>query len=238
VHVQHKGSDSDIWQKVGIDFMTAMRKAAADPRNAIERPKDISFAIDQMEKLNKETGIFKGRLDMNRIGVAGHSFGAYTTMAVAGQVLGGRLFQKNLADPRVKAAIPMSTPSNKLQSFNGAYDKIAIPCMHMTGTLDDSPIGNSPAKDRRIPFDQTKAPEQYLITFIGGDHMIFSGRLKRNSIKGNEDEHFQSLIRVSTIVFWDAYLKNKPTAKAWLKNGGIRKLMGQDAVVEMKYPWD
>jgi predicted dienelactone hydrolase len=185
-----------------------------------------------MEKLNKEAGIFKGRLDMNHVGVAGHSFGAYTTMAVAGEVFGGRLLQKSLADPRVKAAIPMSTPSNKLQSFNGAYDKVAIPCMHMTGTLDDSPIGNSPAKDRRIPFDQTKASEQYLITFIGGDHMIFSGRLNRTSTIN--DKHFQSLIMPATTAFWDAYLKDDPKAKAWLQTSGLKNLMGADATVEMK----
>ena len=213
--------------------MAAMKKSAADLHNSVDRPKDISFAIDQMEKINKEAGVFKGRLDMNRIGVGGHSFGAYTTLAVAGQQVGGRIFRKDFADLRVKAAIPMSAPANKLQSFNGAYDKITIPCMHMTGTLDESPIGNSTSKDRRIPFDCTKATEQYLITFNGGDHMIFSGRLKRSDGAIN-DEHFQSLIKPATTAFWDAYLKGDPKAKAWLKTGDLKKLMGNDAVVEVK----
>lgn len=233
VHVQHKGSDSDIWKETGVNSMAALRNAAANPRNAIERPKDISFAIDQMENLNKEAGLFKGRVDMKRIGVAGHSFGAYTTLAVAGQVVGGWLFEKSFADSRVKAAIPMSAPVNKRQSLQKAFGKITIPCMHMTGTLDESPVGNTSAKDRRLPFDYIKAKEQYLVTFNGGDHMIFSGRLRRDSIENRKDEHFQSLIKVSTTAFWGAYLKGDQEAKIWLKKGGLVKFMGDDAVVEM-----
>jgi predicted dienelactone hydrolase len=187
-----------------------------------------------MERLNKAAGLFKSRLDLDHIGVAGHSFGAYTTLAVAGQVVGGRLFQKSFADPRVKAAIAMSAPVFGRQPLDKAYGKIKIPVIHMTGTLDDSPIGETKAKQRRLPFDYIKAGDQYLITFNGGDHMIFSGRARQGGIKDKEDKHFQSLIMVSTTAFWDAYLKGEPQAKTWLKDDGMRKLMAQDAVIEMK----
>jgi predicted dienelactone hydrolase len=233
VHVQHKGSDSEVWENTGPGSMAALKKASADPANFIDRPKDISFAIDQMEKLNYASGLFKGRLNLDHIGVAGHSFGAYTALAVAGQVVGGRLFQKSFADPRVKAVIAMSAPVFGRQPLDKAYGKIKIPVMHMTGTLDDSPIGETKAKQRRLPFDYIKAGDQYLITFNGGDHMVFSGRARPAGVQ-SKDERFHSLILVSTTAFWDAYLKGKPQAKTWLKNGGMRNLMGQDAVVEMK----
>ena len=85
VHVQHIGSDTAAWQG---DFrpLKSMSAAAADPSNAVNRPLDIRFAIDQLAKVNKEEGPLKGRLDMDRLGAAGHSFGAYTTLAVAGEV--------------------------------------------------------------------------------------------------------------------------------------------------------
>src|SRR6185369_7102161 len=45
VHVQHPGSDDAVWRNAAaLDRMTAMRQAAADPRNAINRPLDVSFA--------------------------------------------------------------------------------------------------------------------------------------------------------------------------------------------------
>lgn len=94
-----------------------MNRMASDWRNAIERPRDVSFAIDQLEKANAPGGELAGKLDLKRIGVAGHSFGAYTAMAIAGQT-GGR---SSFRDPRVSAAIAMSAPAPK---GNGTYAKI------------------------------------------------------------------------------------------------------------------
>ena len=91
--------------------LLSLRQAAAKLDNAVNRPLDVTFAIDQLEVLNRSEGPLQGRLDLNRVGAAGHSFGAYTTLAVAGEVLGrpgGR--EISLADPRIKAAIPMSAP--------------------------------------------------------------------------------------------------------------------------------
>jgi hypothetical protein len=48
------------------------------------------------------------------------------------------------------------------------------------------------------------------------------------------DEHFQSLIKPATTAFWDAYFKDDQKAKVWLKTGDLKKLMDNDAVVEMK----
>jgi predicted dienelactone hydrolase len=235
VHLQHPGSDDDVWRNAEpAERMQAMRRSAANPQNSLNRPVDVSFAIDQMTKLNREAGPFKGRLDLNRIGAAGHSFGAYTTLAVAGQVFVGPLVDgRTLADPRVKAAIPMSAPvpTHKGQ-LDRVYGSIRIPCLHMTGTKDNSPIGNTPAEDRRIPFDHIRGADQYLIIFKDGDHMIFSGRGRLQG--GEQDEKFQALIRESTLAFWDAYLRGDPKAKAWLANGGFESVLGKSGTFEKK----
>jgi predicted dienelactone hydrolase len=111
VHLQHLGSDDAVWRDAAPgERMQRMRDATLNLENAINRPKDVSFAIDQLEKMNQENGPFKGRLDLKRIGVAGHSFGAFTTLAIAGQKFGGAQRNIPFADPRVKAAIAMSAP--------------------------------------------------------------------------------------------------------------------------------
>jgi predicted dienelactone hydrolase len=146
VHLQHPGSDDSVWRgAAAADKMGAMRRAAADPRNAINRPQDVSFAIDQLAKLNRESSPFHQKLDLDRVGAAGHSFGAYTTLAVAGQsFLPGGGKGTSLADPRVKAAIPMSAPvSANRRRLDEVYAKIKISCLHMTGTKDFSPIGDT-----------------------------------------------------------------------------------------------
>ena len=155
-----------------------MQNAAANLANAVNRPKDVSSVIDRLQQLDREDGPLHGRLDCERIGMAGHSFRPYTTLAIAGEAFPGlRGWAAMLADPRVRAAVPMSAPVPKRRDkLEQAFGSIKIPCLHMTGTLDDSPVGETKAADRRLPFDHIHLADQYLVTFNGGDHMIFSGR--------------------------------------------------------------
>jgi len=243
VHVQHKGSDTDVW-KGAEQPMESLRRAAADLSNAINRPKDISFAITQIAKANRDQTPLQGRLDSNRIGVAGHSFGAYTALAVAGQSSSGLLGGKwSLGDSRVRAVIAMSAPApRRRDSLDQVYSAIKIPCLHMTGTLDDSPIGDTKAAERRLPFDHIQGADQYLVTFAGGDHMIFSGRPRRPASLGTrarqgdagKDAQFQELIRTITTAYWDAYLKGDPHAKAWLAKEGCETFLGVNGKFERK----
>jgi len=213
--------------------MDSMRRAAAQPRNAIDRTRDVSFAIDQLEKLNRETPPFQKRLDLDRICVAGHSFGAHTTLTVAGQVFNPRLANSSLADPRVKAAIPMSAPVPPNKSLlDECYAKVKIPCLYMTGTKDSSPIGDTKAEERRLPFDHCKNSDQFLITFKEGDHMIFSGR-PRTMGDGEKDARFHELICESSTEFWDAYLRDDAKAKARLTDE-FKSSLGTNGTFEIK----
>jgi dienelactone hydrolase len=234
VHVQHVGSDTAVWRD-SFFAMRAMRQAAARPANALNRPKDISFAIEKMQRMNTEGPVLKNRLDLERIGVGGHSFGAYTVLAIAGEVFGGPLIGKRtFADPRVKAAMPMSAPVPRNRSrFADAFSEIKIPCFHMTGTRDDSPIGDTKAADRRVPFDFCNSSDQYLVTFRDGDHMIFSGRGRLGG-GAQKDALFQGLICAASAAFWDAYLKDDSRAKTWLSEGGFENVLGINGTLEKK----
>jgi len=116
------------------------------------------------------------------------------------------------------------------------FRNIRIPCFHMTGTRDDSPVGDTAAPDRRVPFDRIRpegGADQYLVTFKGGDHMVFSGR-PREAQGGEKDAAFQQLIKMGSIAFWDAYLKAEPEARAWLARGGFAGVLGDEGVFEKK----
>jgi predicted dienelactone hydrolase len=233
VHVQHIGSDSAVWSQGRLDqMMQNLEKAAANLENITNRPLDVSFAIDQIEKMNREGPTLKARLDLNRIGVAGHSFGAFTTLAVAGEVFiapGGR--EATFTDARVKAAIPMSAPVNRnWPGLNSGFNHINVPCFHMTGTLDSSPIGRTAPEDRRVPYDLSKGADKLLVIFEGGDHMVFSGRGRMRG--GEKDDLFQRYILLGSTAFWDAYLKGDQTAKAWVTGDGFKTALGKDGRFE------
>ncbi len=241
VHVQHIGSDDSAWKDVPLgERMAAMKKAASDATLAMQRPADVKFAIDTLEKLNAdEKSPLHKRIDMSKLGMAGHSFGAWTTLAVGGLTF-GRLGQAG-ADKRIKAMIPMSAPVPRdPATYAESYAKVTIPALHMTGTLDESPVNDTKATDRRVPFDHSPAKngaDTYLIIFDGGDHMVFSGQRGRLGGGGDpkKDSAFHKIIRRSSLAFLDAYLRDNADAKTWLQQeAGLKAAIGKDGTLEIK----
>jgi predicted dienelactone hydrolase len=224
LHLQHKGSDDAAWRDSARP-MQSMREAAGDYRNALDRVKDVSFALD---RLVGEPAL-AALVDTNRMGIAGHSFGSWTVLAAAGQQLGP--LGDRLADRRLKAGLAMSSPVPRRMN-DKTYGSIRMPILHMTGTEDVSPISDTTAAQRRIPFDRIAAPHQYLAVFQGGDHMIFSGRGRR--APDARDARFQSLIVQGSLAFWDAWLRDDADARKWLDEGGYAKALGDAATFERK----
>jgi len=242
VHIQHPGSDDSVWKDVPVaERAKALQRGAGNIANALNRPPDGQFAIDQMEKLNAdEASPLKGRLDLKAVGFAGHSFGGYTTLALAGETFITPLGTKRYDEPRIRAAIQMSAPAPvNRKELDRAFGAITIPVMHMTGTKDFLEIlPQTTAADRRIPFDHMGSSETCLVNFNGGDHFIFSGRerMAATQEKLAQDAVFQRLIRDGTTAFWDAYLKGSAGAKQWLLEGGYAEMLGAQATFEHKAP--
>jgi len=230
IHVQHLGSDDGAW-KGQANALQSLKTATLDIRNTINRPKDITFVVDELERLNEKDAKWKGKFDLKRLGMAGHSYGAFTTLAIGGQQFMIRGEAKTLADPRFKALLPMSSPI-PARNRDEAFSAIKLPCLHMTGTKDTTPINETTAEERRIPFDKMPGPDNFLLNFEGGDHMVFAGR---TGLKGDrsKDEVFQVLIKESSTAFWDAYLRGDESAKTWLKDGGFKGSLGKDGVFEV-----
>jgi predicted dienelactone hydrolase len=243
VHLQHIGSDESVWKDVpAAERGNALKKSAFNISSALDRPTDAQFALDQIEKLNAdESSPLKSRLDLKAMAIAGHSFGGYTALALAGQTFMLPLRQtKRYDERRVKAAIQMSAPAPSIRrDLKGTYASITIPVMHMTGTKDFLELlPQTTATDRRIPYDNMSQSETCLVIFNDGDHFIFSGRerMAASPEKMAQDAVFQKLICASTTAFWDAYLKDNAAARRWLLEGGCERLLGTQATFEHKTP--
>jgi predicted dienelactone hydrolase len=78
---QHPGSDA---QQVA-DFRSGLSRDVFEVQEFIDRPLDITFVLNELERLNPTE--FEGRLDLAQVGVGGHSLGGYTALAVAGAEL-------------------------------------------------------------------------------------------------------------------------------------------------------
>jgi predicted dienelactone hydrolase len=218
IFVQHPGSDSSVWQDQrgqGQARIIASLKTAANGQELLNRINDIKFVLDEIARRNDDEGVLQRKCDLDRIAISGHSFGAGTSMAMAGQTYGGGARVLSAADPRIKCAIYLSAPANLHgRTAQAVFGSIKIPGLLMTGTEDDSPINDTRAADRRIPYDGMTAPHQYLVIFNGGDHMIFNGATRRAQRPG--DAQMISEIEKVTTAFLDAYLRGDKQQQAWL----------------------
>jgi predicted dienelactone hydrolase len=94
--------------------------------NFLLHVRDVHAVLDQLELWNKdEAHPLAGRLDLGRIGMSSHSFGAVTTQAVSGQVFP---IGKGFTDPRIKAAVLMSPSAPRAGGDpKKAFGEVKIP---------------------------------------------------------------------------------------------------------------
>ncbi|MBD2597121.1 alpha/beta hydrolase [Nostoc spongiaeforme FACHB-130] len=160
----------------------------------IERPKDVSFLLNELANLNKQPGQLQGKLNTEKVSVIGHSLGGYTALAlVGGEINLGEVRQfcktslslvdplgdwlqcaaaslkenkLQLRDERVKSAIALNPLTGKLFGKQG-LSRINKPVLILTSTED----ALTPALNHQIrPFSQLRS-NKYLLTAIGATHL-------------------------------------------------------------------
>lgn len=188
---QHIGSDT-LYLK---GMFAGYNRNIFDRDEFINRPKDISFVIDELERRNANQ--FGGNLDLTNVGVAGHSFGGYTAIAIAGAQIDFDNLEKdckrlyfglnvaillecralelprqvyNFRDDRVKAVFA-ANPVNRSIFGQKGLEKITIPILLGSGSYD--PAAN-PIFEQAISFTWLKSPDKYLAMAEGQAHVNFT----------------------------------------------------------------
>ena len=222
LHLQHPGSDSDTLR----NGLAALR-AAASAEQLLARVHDVRFAIDEIEGLAQVGAEPWRSLRLDAIGLAGHSFGAQTTQAVAGQRYP---VAASVADARLRAfialspSLPRNGPLTPVQSFGA----IARPFMAITGSLDGDPFGTfDGGASRARVFDGLPPGQRALLWLEGADHMSFGGAsarrvpafgpFTRHGPAATLEPMHQALVaRVSTL-WWRTHLLADADARAALR---------------------
>ena len=159
----------------------------------LNRPKDISFVLDQLKTLNQTEGSLQGKLASDRVMVVGYSLGGATALSIAGAELqltqlkqrcpgnvlalslgeNAQCFAKSLPedryqlrDSRVKAAIAFS-PTTSLLFGETGLTNVAVPILVGASSADKT----TPAlTEQVIAFDKMPSPK-WLVGFVGGTHL-------------------------------------------------------------------
>ena len=233
IHPQHRGSDSELLRTRGL---RAIYRSAYDEVEYAARPADLRFVLDEITRRTGDgrRGIWS-RLDLSRVGVAGHSYGAHTALTLAGMLVnfpesGPRSFR----DERFDAALLLSIPSMEWSPSPREFAPISIPTMHMTGTRDTSRIWRTYRHHRRRGFDSITAVPRYFLEIDGVVHNAFAdwetiarakknGRLDRNEppemhARTPEQQRQAELMMAFSTAFWDAWLRGSEEARQWLRD--------------------
>ncbi|NET27073.1 alpha/beta hydrolase [Okeania sp. SIO1I7] len=196
---QHPGSDYEYIQK----FLAGKTKDMFHGNEFIDRPLDISFLLNELEQLNQYQ--FHNQLNLKKVGIFGHSFGAYTAFALAGaeinfqqlkqdcgpqmEVLNMSLLlqcralelkpQKyNLKDDRI-GGIFVLDPVNSSLFGKAGLSQIKLPVLWGSASEDKiTPI----VLEQANSFTWLTTPDKYLVLTEGADHInIDFGAIRENS---------------------------------------------------------
>jgi predicted dienelactone hydrolase len=148
-----------------------------------DRGADLEAILDTILKDNLFQGV---PIDSNRFGLAGHSLGGYTVLALAGA-------WPSWKDRRIKAVLAVS-PYCAPFIIKGDLGHLDVPVMYQGGTLD---IGVTPYVRRPGGAYDLTSPPKYFLDLAGAGHFAWT----------NLNKSYQPIINDYAIAFFDRYLK-------------------------------
>jgi dienelactone hydrolase len=156
---------------------------------AFEQPDDVSFVIDEMLKANDDpSSPLHGRLDADRLGVAGLSLGGATTYGV--------VFSECCRDDRIKAA---AVYAGAMLPLSGEVELDGhVPLLIVHGDADPALVYSN-ATDA---YARASAPV-WFVTLLGAAHA--------QPFEDWESDH-DEMVEQLTTDWWDATIGGDPTA--------------------------
>jgi predicted dienelactone hydrolase len=224
------------------DLRETVRDALTNRQGWLNRPRDITFLLDSVREIDRKVPELRGKMDMQRVGMSGHSFGAFTTQAVGGATvtLPGESAQ-SLSDARPRAFLMLSGQGpGQMGLRESSWEHFTRPLMSVTGTLDRGAAGQG-YRWRRRAFELAPAGDKYFVLIAGANHFSFDGRdveggvLERAlGVSAKGQEAISAYTKMITLAYWDAYLKDEPEAMAYLRSDRLREYSRGAATMERK----
>lgn len=221
IHLQHAGTDEAVWLEQGDD---ALRRAGSDSAAALARLLDGAFATGEAIRRGGLPGdALAGRVDPARMGVAGHSYGAWTVQHLLGQ--GIAMPRLNVPDRRLRAGIALS-PVPPRRGVAVALPRMTAPLLHMTGTADSSPLDDVTWEQRTLPYRLTEGAPAVLVVLRGARHASFAGAPSPGARWSDPTWHPRIL--ALSLLFLRAMLLDEAAARAELAAGAPGLLAAGD----------
>ncbi|MEH2145278.1 alpha/beta hydrolase [Nostoc sp.] len=196
----HPGSDA----KQLHSLLNGRANDVAEPSEFKDRPMDITYILNQLEKGNQSDSRFKGRLNLQQVGVFGQSLGGYTALALAGAKINFEQLKQDCQPAALQNTWNMSlllqcralelniSKSAKDYNLRDERVKAAIAVNPITSSIfgkaglsqiktpvmivSSSDDTVAPALSEQIlPFSWFANSQKYLVMLVGGTHFSTIG---------------------------------------------------------------
>ncbi len=222
IHMQHVGSDLEAVRSVAKSFAEqSVLRRLASAEQLMARLLDVTFVLNEIERRQSIQGNPWQRTRLSKVGLAGHSFGAHTTMGMAGQRYPGF---EGISEPRISAFIAFSPTIPAIGNAKNAFQKLTRPLLSITGTRDGDVLGVGATPERRIAvFAALPEGNKAHLVLKDADHMTFAGESGRateivpreNITRELQESHHATLAAITTD-WWRSTLNGDVQASARL----------------------
>ncbi|MCA9800756.1 MAG: hypothetical protein KC777_02160 [Cyanobacteria bacterium HKST-UBA02] len=181
------------------------------------RPLDVTFILDSLAEIE---GRIPGlKIDRNRIGIGGHSFGAHTAQVIGGTVIGG---STEFEDRRPRAVLLLS-PQGIEAGFGGSaltedsWKSFKRPMMTITGTRDKGRHGDD-YQWRLDPYKYSPKGDKFLVVIEDAQHGLGGISTRRFPQSGPDNPAMLDAVKAASLAFFDAYLGGSEQVQGYLKS--------------------
>lgn len=165
------------------------------------RCNDISRLLD-------EIGDFDGRIDTNRIGIGGYSYGAHVACLMGGAQLMARNGRFSMPDNRFKAVLSISGEHGAKRLPKSVWKTLSAPFLLITGDRDKTVWGRN-FREKLEAYRHAPDGAKEKLIIAGANHFALSGRLWETA-KHPADMAAQTaiyhIVRGATTKFWKEQL--------------------------------
>lgn len=236
----HPGSDRQR-QK---DFVKGLYQQNFDATDFIDRPVDISYILDQLEKLNSTN--FNHRLNLEQVGIFGYSIGGATALSLAGAEFDFSQLKQDCARPLnlLNISILYQCRSLELPRPKRSLKDERINAAYMFVPFGNSIFGQQTLSQVSIPtlfqvVDQdflTSLLEEQVPLFesLGGDrHLVISEKLPHSNVTLSKDAQSsqaeasqvaKTYQNILSLVFFQSYVRDDSSYLPYLSKSSLQAI--------------